>query len=246
MFGRHWVAARGTVVAKRTVSTSGDGMVTIPEFVVDVRMPDGELFRAKVEEPRIATDFKDPSVGDEVSVEVETKHRKVRFDKDDPALSWKAYKKSLKSSFEQTLAAPAGTPPVGGLGDHSIAQIQALMQSAHGNVIRLDASDPANAALRESLLRAVGSGDLAALTGQSGQPDQGGPGTPSTQSLIEQVMQRALAQSAEQVSARGSDWQAAAEQAGWRGFAAPDGVPPTEPDLAPPRPPDPPSVIQPQ
>jgi hypothetical protein len=159
MFGKHWISAQGTVVASRASSTTGDGTVSIYEFVVDVRTPDGEVFRAKVEEPRIATDFKDPSVGDVVDVEFDPKSRKVRFDKDDPALSWKAYKKSRRDSFEDTLAqAPGTSPSPAATADPQVDQMAALIQAAQaqGGVIRLDsAGGPDAAALKEMLLRAV-------------------------------------------------------------------------------------------
>ena len=163
MFGKHWKSARATVVATRIASTTGDGMVSITEFVVDVRTPEGELFRAKVEEPRIAIDFKPPSVGVEIAVEYDPKSHDVRFDKDDPAISWKAYKKLRKDSFEETLAQPPGSPATPSFGAPSTAagagmtQMQELFQAAatQGGVVRLDKNDPATAQLRELLLGAV-------------------------------------------------------------------------------------------
>lgn len=110
MFGKDWQPARGTVVASRAERTTGDGMVSIYEFVVDVRTPEGELFRAKVPEPRIATDFKDPSVGDVVRVEFDPKSHDVRFDKHDPALSWKAFKSNRDREFNSTLDQPPSDP----------------------------------------------------------------------------------------------------------------------------------------
>jgi hypothetical protein len=50
-------------------SATGTPIEEHPMFVVDVRTPDGELFRAKVDTPRIAIDFKDPAVGMVVQVE---------------------------------------------------------------------------------------------------------------------------------------------------------------------------------
>jgi len=106
MFGKDWQPARGTIVASRTLRTTGDGMVSIYEFVVDVRTAEGELFRTKVPEPKIATDFKDPAVGDVVRVEVDPRSHDVRFDKHDPALSWKAYRAAQDQAFDQTLRQP--------------------------------------------------------------------------------------------------------------------------------------------
>ena len=109
MFGKHWTAARGVVVDKRAVRTSGDGMATIYEFVVEVTTASGEVFRAKAGEPHIAMDFMDPSVGQTVGVEYDAKSHDVRFDKDDPQLSWKALKKAKASSFDESLHAAPGS-----------------------------------------------------------------------------------------------------------------------------------------
>ena len=96
----------GTVVATQPVKTTGDGMVTILEYAVDVRTNDGEVFRARVDEPRVAMDFLPPSVGAVVRVEVDAKSRKVRFDKDDPALSQKAAKRQRAADFDAALGSP--------------------------------------------------------------------------------------------------------------------------------------------
>jgi hypothetical protein len=170
MFGKHWQPARGTVVATRIASTTGDGMVSITEFVVDVRTPEGEMFRAKLEEPRIAIDFKPPTVGVEIAVDYDPKSHEVRFDKDDPTISWKAYKKQRLDTFEQTLAQPPGSPAVSALGAPGaegvpgLSQIQELFQTAtgQGGVVRLDSNNPEVAKLKEFLLGAVAQ--------QTGQP----------------------------------------------------------------------------
>ena len=170
MFGKHWTAARGTIVDRKG-KTTGDGMVTTYEFVVDVTTEGGEVFRAKAEEPRIATGFKDPLVGDNVAVEYDAESRKVRFDKDDPALSWKHYKKSRADKFDASLAAPAGTPAAGFPAPQlpDLSQLQSFLQTqglpAHGlqagqpgvaQVIQVTPGSPEAAAVREALLRALG------------------------------------------------------------------------------------------
>src|SRR6478752_3928969 len=128
MFGKHWQPARATIVASRIASTTGDGMVSITEFVVDVRTPEGEMFRAKLEEPRIATNFKPPTVGVEIAIEYDPKSRDVRFDKDDPTISWKAYRKGRKDSFEETLAQPPGSPTGSAFGIPTAATDSAITQ----------------------------------------------------------------------------------------------------------------------
>ena len=195
MFGKHWTPAQATVVDRRIASTSGDGDVSNYEFVVDVTTPSGEVFRAKADEPRIATDFKDPTIGMTVAVEYDPESRKVRFDKDDVQLSWKHYKKTRKDSFDASLSAPVGTPAaslLGGLNGAArpdLSQIQALLESQGfggvqggvanivqldgANVIRMDANSPEAAALRESLLRAFGGAPTPAA-----DPAAPEPGTP--------------------------------------------------------------------
>jgi hypothetical protein len=164
MFGKHWQSARATVVASRIASTSGDGLVSVSEFVVDVRTPEGEMFRAKLEEPRIAIDFKAPAVGDDIAIEYDPKSHDVRFDKDDPSISWKQYRKSRQDAFEETLTRPPGSPataafPGSGTTTRQLPpNIQQLVQAAaaEGAVIRLDSTDPAVAELKRQLLANFG------------------------------------------------------------------------------------------
>ena len=104
MYGKHWVPMKGTVVASQVVKTTGDGMVSIRDYAVEVRMPDGEVFRARVDEPRIAMDFLAPSVGAVVGVEVDLRSRKVRFDKSDPSLSSKAAKRARGNPVDDALS----------------------------------------------------------------------------------------------------------------------------------------------
>jgi hypothetical protein len=160
MFGKHWTPARGLIVDKRAVHTSGDGMATVYEFVVEVTPASGEAFRAKAGEPHIAMDFMDPSVGDTVGIEYDPKSHDVRFDKDDPQLSWKAHKKAKSSTFDDVLHAAPGTP-IGGAAVAQGIDIEALLKaqgltgdSESTTVIQMDGSSPEAAALRDALLRA--------------------------------------------------------------------------------------------
>ena len=168
MFGKHWTAGSGLVVDKRLVRSTGDGQVGVYEFVVDVTPPNGAVFRAKVEGPTIALNFRDPSVGMTVRVEYEEKSRDVRFDKDDPQLSWKAYKQDRKSGFEETLHQAPGTPmsgtsavvATGGLDIAALLKAQGLTgddtQVFAPQVIQMDPGSPEAAALRDALLKAMG------------------------------------------------------------------------------------------
>lgn len=164
MFGKHWTAAHAVVVDKRAAKTTGDGMVTIYEYVVDVTTATGEVFRAKAEEPRIATNFLSPSIGQAVRVEYDGDRSKVRFDKDDPSLSLKAFSKARDDHFAESLNQPPGTPPTAPttLGaattGQDLGQIAAMLQAQAGQaqVVQLGADSPEANALREALLRAVG------------------------------------------------------------------------------------------
>lgn len=165
MFGKHWTAAQAVVVDKRAAKTTGDGLVTIYEYVVEVTTASGEAFRAKAEEPRIATDFLSPSIGQAVRVEYEPDSRKVRFDKTDPSLSLKAFSKARDDHFagslahQPTTAAAAATPPgVPPTGSPELSQVAALLQAQAGQaqVVQLGSDSPEANALREALLRAMG------------------------------------------------------------------------------------------
>jgi hypothetical protein len=164
VFGKHWTAAQGTIV-DRKASWTGDGMVADYDFVVDVTTTTGQVFRAKVPTPRIAIDFREPDIGAIVRVEYDDESRKVRFDKDDPQLSMKAMRESKESSFDASLHAPPGSPspgraPASGPPTMDMDQVRAMLQAQIGSgesqVIRLDSDDPAAAALKEALLKAMG------------------------------------------------------------------------------------------
>lgn len=159
MFGKHWTAAQAVVVDKRSVKTTGDGMVTIYEYVVDVTPASGDVFRAKAEEPRIATNFLGPSIGQSVRVEYDPDSRKVRFDKDDPALSRKAFSKGRDDHFAESLAQPPGTPAPAPDMSQIAARLQA--QAGQAQVVQLGADSPEGVALREALLRAMGGAPVA-------------------------------------------------------------------------------------
>jgi hypothetical protein len=164
VFGKHWTAAQGTIV-DRKASWTGDGLVADYDFVVDVTTTTGEVFRAKVPTPRIAIDFREPDIGAVVRVEYDDESRKVRFDKDDPQLSMKAMRESKESAFDATLDAAPGSPPPGrapasGVPTMDLDQVRAMLQAKIGTgqtqVIRLDSDDPAAAAIKEELLKAMG------------------------------------------------------------------------------------------
>jgi hypothetical protein len=110
VFGHDWDKGEATIVA-RDAKFFGSGATSTYTYVADVRLPEGETFRATVHEPTIATDFWAPSIGDVVSVLVRTDDRKVKFDKDDGRLSIKAHHAATKLAFEAAQEQPPGTPP---------------------------------------------------------------------------------------------------------------------------------------
>jgi hypothetical protein len=102
MLWRHWEKAEGTIVAKTPAKNQGSSNTwsrTMYDYAVDVKLASGETFRAEVHTPTVMTDFWQPEVGDPVGVEVDTKSRKVKFDKSDPRLSVKEH---LKASGEES------------------------------------------------------------------------------------------------------------------------------------------------
>ena len=110
MFGKSWEPAEATIVLVNTKYVSGSGMTSIQEWAADVRKADGTVVRAKIDEPRIATNFWAPVVGDVVKVEVDAKSGKVRFDMDDPKVNAKARKRAKEDAFAAALDQPPGTP----------------------------------------------------------------------------------------------------------------------------------------
>ena len=138
-------------------------MVVDYTYVADVRLPSGEVFRATVGEPTIATDFWPPSVGDEVSVLVKSNDRKVKFDKDDPRVSAKAQEAARRQAFEAAQHQPAGTPPaaLAGMSDLPAtlaAQLAQLGMSADTTSVHVVSGDSAEgrAALQAALAQVGG------------------------------------------------------------------------------------------
>ena len=111
MFGHDWEPASATIVASHVKKTTGDGMVSIREFAADVVTDSGVTFRALIQEPRIATDFWAPSVGDVIGVLADVKRQEAKFDKSDQAISAKAHQRVADEQFRETLAQPAPDGP---------------------------------------------------------------------------------------------------------------------------------------
>jgi hypothetical protein len=178
MFGKHWKAAQGTVVDLRTTHTTQDGFISNHEFVVDVTTPEGEAFRARVPEPRIATFFMTPRVGQAVAVQYDARSHDVRFDKSDPGLRRPKSPRSKASDFNEVLSQPPGTP-VGP--STQMRNVDPLVQRYLDQALQArnqDPNSPEAAALREAMTRAMGSqpgypgypGDPGAARGQAEPP----------------------------------------------------------------------------
>jgi hypothetical protein len=89
------------------------------EWVADVTPSEGPPFRAVLETPGLALDFKEPERGDRVTVLIDLKTGTARFDKSDPRLSLKASRATTDDRFAETVVAPVGSPatvpsPLGG------------------------------------------------------------------------------------------------------------------------------------
>jgi hypothetical protein len=75
MFHHGWEPAEGSVVERRVVGTlpAGGGLgIVVHEYIVEVRLPDGEPYRAKVKQKNAET----PQVGAAVQVLVNPKNQK--------------------------------------------------------------------------------------------------------------------------------------------------------------------------
>ena|SRR5436305_9181430 len=106
VFGHDWSSGEATIVAVRTKKTSGDGLVSIHEYVADVRVEGAEPFRTVLGEPAIATNFWSPSVGQLVRVHADVRRQKAKFDKHDPALNAKARGEAADAAFNAAAAEP--------------------------------------------------------------------------------------------------------------------------------------------
>jgi len=149
MFGHRWEPAEATIVLSHAKKTTGDGLVTINEYVVDVSPTGGQVFRATVQEPTIATNFWPPSVGEVVGVLVDAKSGKVKFDKDDPRTDAKQRRADRNRHFEAVAQdAPAGSrfPGLGGTG--GLGGLRVVVPESSG--------DPAERLAKLEKLRASG------------------------------------------------------------------------------------------
>lgn len=196
MFGHDWEKGEATIVARNNAnrSTSGDGLTTDYEFVADVRPAKGRVFRATIQTPVIATNFWAPDVGDQVLVLIDAKHGKVKFDKDDPRIDYKARKAARNARFDQTANAAPGT----------VAQPDQL-RAQRVLPAGMFSGDPAQTnaaveALRAAALQAMASGNVVSF----GSPGvAAGTADPTTRlAMLDALKQKGLMSEAEYAAAR--------------------------------------------
>jgi hypothetical protein len=99
-----------TIVETHVKHHGDDGRNTLYEWVADVTPTDGPPFRTVLQTPNLALDFKEPVVGDHVSVLINPKDGTARFDKSDPRISLKADHTGQDQRFTETLGGAVGTP----------------------------------------------------------------------------------------------------------------------------------------
>ncbi|AKK25715.1 hypothetical protein [Mycobacterium sp. EPa45] len=107
MFGHGTVDGEATIVDRRGKVTTGDGMVTIYEYVADVHVPGEQPYRCIMQEPHIATDFWAPDIGSVVRVHANPERRTAAFDKNDPQVDARQRRAADRDRFDQS----AGNPP---------------------------------------------------------------------------------------------------------------------------------------
>lgn len=107
MFGKHFETAEATVVF---IEMRSHGLPkSLYELILDVRTQDGQMFRTSIKEH--FTPFLDPSVGDVVKVQYDSKNKVVKVDiKGDPRYDQHAKDLASKAEHDAILAAPAGAP----------------------------------------------------------------------------------------------------------------------------------------
>lgn len=112
MFGHKDFEPGEAVIVETHVKHHGsDGRNTLFEWLADVTPSNGEpAYRTTLQMPNLATDFREPSPGDHVSVLIDRKKDVTHFDKSDPRISLKAERAEKDREFQQTAAGSVGTP----------------------------------------------------------------------------------------------------------------------------------------
>jgi hypothetical protein len=116
VFG-HWDTAPAKVVDRENITHNAQSTYSVYKYVVELRSPAGETFRAEMRDPRGGRPFKvrAPGVGEQITVKVRWDAREVKFNSDDPKLAYDpmAGAKAQKAKFAASLA---GDPPASSAG----------------------------------------------------------------------------------------------------------------------------------
>ncbi len=194
MFGHDWEKGEATIIARNKVSSSSDGLTSDYDFVADVSPTKGPVFRTTIHTPTIATNFWSPDVGDKAFVLIDGKHRKVKFDKDDPRIDYKARKSARNSRFEQTANAQPGS---GAQPDPMRAQRVLPAGMFSGDPAQTNA---AVEALRAAALQAMASGNVVSFASPG---LVGGTADPTTRlAMLDGLKQKGLMNDDEYAAAR--------------------------------------------
>jgi hypothetical protein len=112
VFGEKWEPAEGTVVDYKGRQMEY-GTAVVDWWIIDVRLPSGEVVRSKVYPPRYEPDgWINPVKGETVKLLIRDGGKKVRLDKSDPARSRKAghaTAQQLKAELQQPPGTTAGS-----------------------------------------------------------------------------------------------------------------------------------------
>ena len=111
MFGKKDLEAGEAVIVENHIKHhgGGQGQGNLREWVADVRSAHGQTFRAVIQTPNLALDFREPVVGDVVRVLIDPKSGKVKFDKSDPRISLKAARAQEQARFAEAAAGQPGS-----------------------------------------------------------------------------------------------------------------------------------------
>jgi len=113
MFGRDWVPATATIVAKKF--KEGGERSGVWEYVADVTPDGGPVFRTTLKQPPLMSHVVRLQEGETVRVLADVKGGRAKFERSDPRVSGKGRREeggeSSKGSFDRALTEPPGSPP---------------------------------------------------------------------------------------------------------------------------------------
>jgi Short C-terminal domain len=152
MFGKKGLEAGEATIVESHVKhhSGGQGQGNLREWVADVRPVNGEPFRAVIQLPNLALDFREPMKGDVVRVLIDPKNAGVKFDKSDPRLSLKVERAREQERFKEAAAGHPGSAAVSATANHGVAPTA---------ITNFEGMRVVNAADAASMLQALVPGD---------------------------------------------------------------------------------------